>query len=118
MWMLCGALSIFFTGITLYFTLCRKNGADWASVCALSFTAITLLLEYKMAVDWVCREDWAALLDVLAPMFLVLAGYVTVQILLNALALGIRRKKRSAGRPQTVKKLSNAGLFPLTYTKT
>lgn len=97
MWMLCGALSIFFTGITLYFTLCRKNGADWASVCALSFTAITLLLEYKMAVDWVCREDWAALLDVLAPMFPVLAGYVTVQILLNALALGIRRKMRSAG---------------------
>ena len=68
MWMLCGALSIFFTGITLYFTLCRKNGADWA-----------------------------ALLDVLAPMFPVLAGYVTVQILLNALALGIRRKMRSAG---------------------
>ena len=68
MWMLCGALSIFFTGVTLYLTLRRKSGADWA-----------------------------ALLDVLASMFPVLAGYVTLQILLNALALGIRRKKRSAG---------------------
>ena len=86
MWMLCGALSIFFTGVTLYLTLRRKSGADWASVCALSFTAITLQLEYKMAVDWVCQEDWAALLDVLASMFPVLAGYVTLQILLNALA--------------------------------
>lgn len=57
MWMLCGALSIFFTGVTLYLTLRRKSGADWASVCALSFTAITLLMEYKMAVDWVCQED-------------------------------------------------------------
>ncbi|MDY3225923.1 MAG: hypothetical protein SOW84_08680 [Candidatus Faecousia sp.] len=97
MWMLCGALSVFFTGITLYLTLREKNGADWASVCSLSFTAITLLLEYKMAVDWVCREDWTALLDVMPTMFSVLAGYVIIQILLNAIALGIRRKRRSAG---------------------
>lgn len=97
MWMLCGALSVFFTGITLYSTLREKNGADWASVCSLSFTAITLLLEYKMAVDWVCREDWTALLDVMPTMFSVLAGYVIIQILLNAIALGIRRKRRSAG---------------------
>ena len=97
MWLICGAVSLFFTVLTLILTFRGKNGGDWASICALSFTAITLLLEYKMAVVWVCREDWAALADVLPTMFTTLAGYVILQILLNAIALGIRRKKRSAG---------------------
>lgn len=97
MWMLCGAVSLFFTVLTLALTLSKKNWADWASICALSFTAITLLLEYKMAMEWVCRGDWAALSDVLPTMFTILAGYVILQILLNAIALGIRRKMRTAG---------------------
>ena len=97
MWLICGAVSLFFTVLTLILTFRGKNGGDWASICALSFMAITLLLEYKMAVEWVCREDWAALADVLPTMFTSLTGYVILQILLNAIALGIRRKKRSAG---------------------
>lgn len=97
MWMFCGAVSLSFTVVTWILTLRRKNGADWASICALSFTAITLLLVYKMAVDWVCQEDWAALLDVLPTMFTIVTGYVILQILMNAIALGIRRKLRPAG---------------------
>lgn len=97
MWLICGAVSLFFTVLTLILTFRGKNGGDWASICALSFTTVTLLLEYKMAMEWVCREDWTALSDVLPTMFTVLAGYVILQILLNAVALGIRRKKRSAG---------------------
>lgn len=97
MWLVCGALSLFFTVLTLILTFRGKNDGDWASICALSFTAITLLLEYKMAMEWVCQEDWAALADVLPTMFTSLTGYVILQILLNAIALGIRRKKRSAG---------------------
>ena len=97
MWLLCGAASLIFTVLTLILTFRGKDGGDWAAICALSFTAITLLLEYKMAVEWVCREDWTALSDVLPTMFTSLTGYVILQILLNAIALGIRRKKRSAG---------------------
>lgn len=97
MWLLCGAIGGFFTIITLILTLRRKNGADWASISALSFTAITLLFLLKMDVDWVCGEDWTALMDVLPTMFPCVAGFVTIQILLNALALGIRRKMSSAG---------------------
>ena len=97
MWLLCGAVSLTFTVLTLILTFHGKNDGDWAAICALSFTAITLLLEYKMAMEWVCREDWAALADVLPTMFASLTGYVILQILLNAIALGIRRKKRSAG---------------------
>lgn len=97
MWLICGAVSLFFTVLTLILTFRGKNGGDWASICALFFTAVTLLLEYKMAMEWVCREDWTALSDVLPTMFTTLAGYVILQILLNAIALGIRRKKRSAG---------------------
>ena len=97
MWLLCGAVSLIFTVLTLILTFRGKDGGDLAAICALSFTAITLLLEYKMAMEWVCREDWTALSDVLLTMFTSLTGYVILQILLNAIALGIRRKKRSAG---------------------
>ena len=97
MWLICGAVSLFFTVLTLILTFRGKNGGDWASICALSFTAVTVLLEYKMAMEWVCREHWTALADVLLTMFTALTGYVILQILLNAIALGIRRKKRSAG---------------------
>ena len=97
MWLLCGGISGFFTILTLILTLRRKNGADWASVSALSFTAITLLLLLKMGVFWVIQEDWTALMDALPTIFPRVSGFVTIQILLNALALGIRRKMSSAG---------------------
>ena len=97
MWLLCGAISGFLTILTLILTLRRENGADWASISALSFTAITLLFLLKLDVDRVCREDWTALMDVLPTMFQCAAGFVTIQILRNALALGIRRKMSSAG---------------------
>lgn len=51
MWLICGAVSLFFTVLTLILTFRGKNGGDWASICALSFTAVTLLLEYKMAME-------------------------------------------------------------------
>lgn len=97
MWLICGALSLFFSVLTLILTFRGKNDGDWASICALSFTAVTLLLEYKMAMEWVCQEDWTALMDVLPTMFPWVSGFVTIQILLNGLALGIRRKMSSAG---------------------
>ena len=91
MWLLCGAVSLIFTALTLILSFRGKDGGDWAAICAVSFTAITLLLEYKMAVVWVCREDWAALADVLPTMFTALTGYVILQILLNAISLAVRR---------------------------
>ena len=97
MWVLSGFLSVLFTVITLSLTARKRNGACWASLCALSFTAVTLLLEYKLVLNWVLKEDWAALMDVVPTMFTILTGYVLIQILLNAAALGLGRKKRSAG---------------------
>ena len=98
MWLLCGAVSVFFTALTLILTFRGKNDGDWASICALSFTAVTLLLEYKMVMDWVSRKDWAALADVLPTMFTALTGYVILQILLNAIALGIRATPHNGAR--------------------
>ena len=97
MWLLCGGISGFFTVLTLILSLRRRNGADWASVSALSFTAITLLLLLKMGVFWVSQGDWTALMDVLPTIFPRVLGFAIIQILLNALALGIRRKMSSAG---------------------
>lgn len=91
MWLFCAFLSVLFTVLSLFLAVKKKKVAQWVSFCALSFTAITVLLEYKLVVDWVCRADWTALQDVTPGMFSILARYVTIQILLNAIALGIRK---------------------------
>lgn len=89
--------SLFFTVTAIFQTATRKKGSEWSSICALSFTAITLLLQYKVVMNWVRFEVWAALMDVIPTVFKLLSGYVIIQLLLTAVALGIRRKMRSAG---------------------
>lgn len=97
MWILCGFLSVIFTVIALILSVRKRDGAEWASSCALSFTAVTLLLGYRLVLTWVHQADWTALMDVVPAVFPALTGYVIMQTVLNAVALGIRRKKRSAG---------------------
>ena len=46
--------------------------------------AITLLMEYRMVLNWVNKEDWTAMLDVVLSMFTVLCGYVILLIFANA----------------------------------
>ena len=42
-------------------------------------------MEYRQILDWVNKEDWSALLDVVPFMFLPLGIYVVVMLLSNAL---------------------------------
>lgn len=68
-------------------TMNKNKNAILASMCSLSFVVITLLMEYKMVVNWVDKEDWSAMLDVVPSMFPVLCGYVILLLLANGVVI-------------------------------
>jgi hypothetical protein len=52
-------------------------------MCSLSFVTSTLIMEYRMVLNLVKKEDWSALLDVVPTMFIVLCVYVIILLLAN-----------------------------------
>lgn len=82
MWLILGAIAIVATFINLY---TYKIGKDYrlAMAMGLSFTALTLVAEYRLVSDWVKVEDWSALLDVVPGMERALWLLTIVSILLN-----------------------------------
>ena len=75
MWIVTGIMSMIFCIIGWGMASKRNKIADWASVGSLSFVAVTLLMEYRMILNWVNKEDWSALMDVVPSMFSILCGY-------------------------------------------
>lgn len=69
MWIICGRISIVFTVTNWVLALCRNQKSAWVALCAISFIALTLLMQYGLVLDWVNSSDWAALMDVLPSMF-------------------------------------------------
>ena len=51
------------------------------------FVIVSLLLEYKMVLDWVNKNDWTAMLDVIPTMFVALCIYVIVIVIVNVLII-------------------------------
>lgn len=94
MWIICGILSVIFC-VTGWIMLSKKkkNTACVFSACSLAFVSLTLLMEYRMVLDWVNMEDWSALLDVVPSMFSILTGYVIIMFLVNAILIGMTRKR-------------------------
>ena len=80
----CGIISVIFCATAWIMTASKNRNANWASMCSLAFVAITLLMEYRMVLNWVNKEDWTAMLDVVPSMFTVLCGYVILLIFANA----------------------------------
>lgn len=93
MWIISGIISVLFCGIGWITVIKKSRNAALASACSLSFTAITLLMEYKTVLDWVNREDWSALLDVVPFMFKVMVVYVIVMIAANAVTFVIAKDR-------------------------
>lgn len=85
--LLCFLVSIVFCIISWIMTLKKNKKAYWASVCSLSFVSITLLMEYRAVLEWIHKEDWAALMDVVPSTFSMLSGYVILMILANGILL-------------------------------
>lgn len=63
------------------------------SAGSIAFVAITILIQYKMVLDWVRKEDWTAMLDVMPSMFVILAIYVVALILINVVTIAKVNKK-------------------------
>ena len=64
MWIVCGIISIIFCIMAWIGTINKNKKAILFSMCSLSFVTITLIMEYRMVLNWVKKEDWSALLDV------------------------------------------------------
>ena len=87
MWLLCIGLSVVLTIVSFVLVSKKRDKAMWASVSSLVLVIVSLLLEYKMVLDWVNKSDWSAMLDVVPTMFFLLCIYVVVMILVNVLII-------------------------------
>lgn len=85
--LICFAVSILFCVIAWVMAMKKSKKSHWASVCSLSFAVITLLMEYRAVLEWVNREDWTALMDVVPSTFPMLCGYVVLMLLANGILL-------------------------------
>ncbi|MDD3028635.1 MAG: hypothetical protein PHI41_11415 [Erysipelotrichaceae bacterium] len=93
MWVVLGLIAIVATFINLYM---YKTGKDYrlAMALGLSFTALTLVAEYRLVSDWVKVEDWSALLDVVPGMEKALWFLTIVSILLNIAPILLELKNK------------------------
>ena len=57
------------------------------AACSLSFVSITLLMEYRMVLRWVYKEDWIALMDVVPSTFSMMTGYVVIMLMANTISM-------------------------------
>lgn len=92
MWLLCMGLSVVLTIVAFVLVLKKQDKAIWASVSSLVFVIVSLLLEYKMVLDWVNKSDWAAMLDVIPTTFVMLCIYAVVIVFINVLII-LKSKK-------------------------
>nr|WP_106779197.1 hypothetical protein [Lysinibacillus timonensis] len=90
MWVIFGVIAIVVTFINLYLYIVGKD-YKLAMAMGLSFTALTLCAEYSLVSEWVKREDWSAVREVLN--FERVLWFLTiVSILLNIAPILLERK--------------------------
>ena len=82
----------------------EKLRAYWFSILGLVFTVLTLLAGYQLVSNWVKREDWSALLDVVPSMFTILTIYVITMLTANIIALILIRGKSKNTNDNLMKK--------------
>ena len=87
MWIVCGIISIIFCIMAWIWPINKYKKAILFSMCSLSFVTSTLIMEYRMVLNLVKKEDWSALLDVVPTMFIVLCVYVIILLLANIVVI-------------------------------
>lgn len=83
MWIICGIVSVAFCLLAWIMAAKKNHKASWAAVCSLALVSLTILMEYRMVLNWIVKEDWSAVLDAVPSMLPVLTGYVIVMFLAN-----------------------------------
>ena len=94
MWVICGIISVVAAIAGLLLALRKHAGAAHAATASPVFVSLTLLMQYRLVLQWVGKADWAALEDVVPSMFPILAGYVIALFAVNAVSLCLLRRKR------------------------
>lgn len=95
MWILFGALSAIFTLLNMFLAFKENRKIWWTSLCALAFTILTMLSEYAMINNWVLKQDWSALMDVVPAMYMILKTYALIVIGVNTAAIFIYGRKKN-----------------------
>lgn len=91
-WLLLGALAFLLALVNLALALLGKGrGQSLLLFGSLACGVLAMLEEYRLAVEWVQKEDWSALMDVLPSMELVLTAAVFAGLGLNLAALVLHR---------------------------
>ncbi len=93
MWIASIIISIIFCLTAWNLSVNKSKKTYLASFGSMSFAIITLFMEYRMVLNWVNKEDWSALLDVMPSMFKVLGVYVIVIMAANIIPIAIMRKE-------------------------
>ena len=93
MWIIFGIVAIIATCINFYM---YGTGKDYklAMAMGLSFTALTLVAQYRMVSNWVIAEDWSALLDVVPMMEIYLWILTSISIVLNIIPIFLDMKNK------------------------
>ena len=91
-WLLMGSLAFLLALVNLALALLGKGrGQNALLFGSLACGVLAMLEEYRLAVGWVQKEDWSALMDVLPAMELVLTAAVFAGLGLNLAALVLHR---------------------------
>ena len=91
-WLLLGSFAFLLALVNLALALLGKGrGQNALLFGSLACGVLALLEEYRLAVEWVQKEDWSALMDVLPGMELVLTAAVFAGLGLNLAALVLHR---------------------------
>lgn len=86
MWVILG-LSAIVTAILNLIWNARGKDAKWFRFASLSLTALTLCAFYSMDAQWVQKEDWSALMDVVPTMSKALWTLTAASIVINGVSL-------------------------------
>lgn len=94
-WLLLGALAFLLALVNLALALLGKGRGQTALLYgSLACGVLAMLEEYRLAVQWVQKGDWSALMDVLPGMELVLTVAIFLGLSLNLAVLVLHRVRR------------------------
>lgn len=94
MWFATSLLSAVMTGLTVFLAWKNHEKKSWSAFAAVSFTAFSVLLEYKLVDTWVFHKDWGALIDVVPGIYGFYRNYLIFIVTVNGLAMVFRRPGR------------------------
>lgn len=91
MWIVFGVLAVASAAGNVALAVAGKDG-KWPRFASLAFTALTLCAFYQQNSNWVEKEDWSALMDVVPTMSRMLWTLTGGSIAVNGVSLFIRTK--------------------------